>query len=332
LDLKSASLEDAIALVNEIGGRIENQNEEDEQLYVSTIDKTESEEDWPVRVFGMDCEMVRTSIGSELARITLIQFHEFDQDILETKTVLDALVKPDNTIIDYLEKHSGMTAKLLDPVKTRLPLVQAALRRFLRPNDILIGHSLENDLHATHYIHPNVIDTALVFRKSHGRSKFSLRHLSAFLLRKKIQSGSHCSEEDASAALELAIRRAWIGDSFYVPSGDERRSLLNGLNTDARVMCVGPADWLQAHITNTSNGIHALGYQHIKECEKAVLAWIKSPRKAQLVCSQLVVEKGASTSLGELLVCIEITIYLGPKTFEITQLSDKLVPFAFSTL
>jgi DNA polymerase III epsilon subunit-like protein len=304
LDPSAISLVDAKALVEKLGTRINNQNDEDDQPYIATISRHTMEEYLP-RVFGLDCEMVRTSAGSELARITLVQFENFQEDTVTTTTVLDALVKPDKTIIDYLTRHSGITPTLLEPVSIRLPQVQVAILRYLRPNDILIGHSLENDLKAAHYIHPNCIDTALIFRPSHKRTKFSLRHLSAFLLQKKIQSGSHCSEEDATTALELAIRMAWFGDSFYDPSGDERRSLFEGLK-DARIMCTGPATWLQAHITSHSNGIHALGYENINECKKAVLAWQKSPRKTHLIGSQLVIDKEGDgdgvTSLNDLLV------------------------------
>jgi DNA polymerase III epsilon subunit-like protein len=282
----SIPLEDAKALVDKIGFRVENQNEDDKQLYICTQPRTNSN-DTHARVFGMDCEMVRTSLGAELARVTLVQFEDFQEDSLKTKTVLDVLVKPDNPVQDYLTRHSGVTAKLLEPVSTRLTQVQATLANFLRPNDILVGHSLENDLLATHFIHPNVIDTALVFRPRHKRTKFSLRHLAAALLRKTIQSGSHCSEEDAVTALELAVRRAWLGDSFGLAGGDERKSLFEGLHSEATVVCIGPTPWLQCHVTNHANGIHALGYDSIPDCKKAMLAWVKGRRKAHLTWSHL---------------------------------------------
>lgn len=305
VDPNALSLEDAKALVEKLGTSIENQDAEDGQPYVASISRNAIEENHRPRVFGLDCEMVRTSVGAELARITLVQFEDFQEDVMTTTTVLDSLVKPERRIIDYLTKHSGITPSLLEPVSIRLPQVQVALLRYLRINDILVGHSLENDLKAARYIHPNVIDTALLFRPSHKRSKFSLRHLSAFLLRKKIQGGSHCSEEDARTALELAVQRAWFGDSFYVPSGDYRRSLLANLH-DARVMCTGPASWLNNHITNHSNGIHALGYEDIDECKKGVLAWQKSPRKTHLICCHLAIDskdKGdRKTALDTLLV------------------------------
>lgn len=291
IDLTSVSIEEAMDIVNKIGSRVKEQDEEDDQLYVATCANHESNLGQSPRVFGMDCEMVRTSAGSELARITLVQFQTFEDDKMTIMTVMDELVKPTNAVLDYLTKHSGMTPKLLEPVTTRLAQVQVALLRCLRPNDILIGHSLENDLKAVHLIHPRVIDTALLFRPSRKRVKFSLKHLSAYLLQKKIQTESHCSEEDASIALELAIRRAWHGESFHVPSGDERRSVLDGLSS-ARIMCTGPADWLHSHITNNSNGVHALGYEAIAESKKAILSWISSARKTDCIFSQMNVQEG----------------------------------------
>lgn len=298
IDISTISIEDANTLVKQIGFRIEEQDEDDDQPYVSTTTdiESQSEDDQAPRVFGMDCEMVRTSAGSELARITMVQFQSFQADdddddggaaTMTTTIVMDELVKPNKTVLDYLTRHSGMTPKLMEPVATRLAQIQVALLRFLRPNDILVGHSLENDLKATHVIHPRVIDTALLFRASNKRTKFSLKHLSAFLLQKKIQTGSHCSEEDASIALELTIRRAWFGESFQVPGGDERRSLFEGLSTaTARIMCAGPADWLRHVTDNHSSGVHALGYDGIAECKKAVLAWQASQRKTDFIYSQ----------------------------------------------
>lgn len=305
IDLNTISLDDATALVEKIGSRVEDQEDDDEQLYVST-DLAESND--PPRVFGMDCEMVRTSAGSELARITMVQFQSFENETMTTTTVLDELVKPNKTVLDYLTRHSGMTPELLEPVTTRLAQIQVALLKYLRPNDILVGHSLENDLKAAHLIHPRVIDTALLFRASNKRTKFSLKHLSAYLLQKNIQTGSHCSEEDASIALELVIRRAWFGESFRVPSGDDRQSLFEGLSA-ARIMCAGPADWLNSNIINNANGAHALGYEGIADCKKAVMAWQSSQRKTDFIYSQWKIEEDkkdeSMKELEDALVCIE---------------------------
>ena len=290
-DYDSIPIMDSKEFVSRCGFRIEHQKDEDMQLFISTkaagggiLDAPS-----PSRVFGMDCEMVLTSLGSELARITLVQLTSFENSQLETTTVLDALVKPENPVKDYLTRHSGITAELLDPVSTRLEQIQVALRQFLRPTDILVGHSLENDLMAAHYIHPRVIDTSLIFRHRNKRTKFSLRHMSASLLKKTIQRGSHCSKEDAEATLELAIRRAWLGDAFALPNTDERRSLLEKWNSDKemKMVCIGPSSWLQTHVTNQTTSAHALGCDSVAECKKALLAWTKGPRQSRLTWCQM---------------------------------------------
>ena len=297
--LASISLDEANSCVDSSGFRVIGQSELDKQLYLQTLDRKDHESS-EIRVFGLDCEMVMSSVGSELARISLIQLKSFHDDKLETITILDALVKPHNPVKDYLTRYSGITASLLEPVTTRLSQIQVALQRILRPSDILVGHSLENDLMAAHFIHPRVVDTSLIFRHGKKRTKFSLRHISAFLLKRTIQNGSHCSEEDAVAALELAVRRACQGDNFSLPNSDERRSILErwGNIKDMKMASIGPPEWLQAHFTNTANGIHALGCRSVAECRKAVLAWTKGSRKLHLAWSHISLVSGTEDSVA----------------------------------
>jgi hypothetical protein len=301
-------IDEAKALVERLGVRAVNQNEEDTQPYVITRSIRAEEDVFPARVFGIDCEMVQTSVGSELARITVVEFQDIIKDKVTTKTIMDALVKPYNTIKDYLTQHSGITPKLLEDVSTRLEQIQASLLTFLRPSDILIGHSLENDLRATHYIHRNIIDTALLFMPSNRRCKFSLRHLVAALLQRTIQTGSHCSEQDAVATLELAVNRAWQGDSFGI-MGQDRRSLLEIIPKDSRGVCLGPAPWLQAHITNHANGIHALSNDSISGCRNPMISYLTGSRKAQFILSRLNVddskEQDSIEALCSLLVSVD---------------------------
>lgn len=48
----------------------------------------------PVRLLAVDCEMCKTTEGTELTRISMVDF--------DGKTVLDELVKPATPIINYL--------------------------------------------------------------------------------------------------------------------------------------------------------------------------------------------------------------------------------------
>ena len=309
------SLEKAKAYVSTFGVRVEHQKVEDKNPYINTPSATSSmgtldheksdsipnKDELSVRVFGLDCEMVLTTIGSELARVTLVEFDEFVAPKTSSKTtvLLDCLVRPENRIVDYLTKHSGITHALLEPVTTRLEQVQCALASYLAPTDILIGHSLENDLRALHYIHPRIIDTSMIFRPSdqNRRFKFSLRHLSATLLKKPIQNGSHCSEEDAQTALDLALLKALKGDNLRVPGfGDnQKQSLLQQQFVKKSVAAfIGPNEWLKAHITKYPNNIHALNYDSPDDCKKAMLAWMRNSRKAHLIWSKI--ELGTESS------------------------------------
>lgn len=60
----------------------------------------------------------------------------------------DTLVKPYNRIVDHLTEFSGITAAMLKNVSKRLENVQQDLRRIIPPDCILVGQSLNADLHA----------------------------------------------------------------------------------------------------------------------------------------------------------------------------------------
>jgi hypothetical protein len=132
----------------------------------------------------------------------------------------------------------------------------------------------------------------------------ALRHLSATLLGKKIQSNhgenGHCSEEDAAAALSLAVRRAREGPSFRIKErGDDQFHLLE-IVQEGPLVCIGPSDWLQKHVTRFQSSAHALTCESVADSNcKAVSAWLRSPkRRAKLVWANLVgLPKGDNKSL-----------------------------------
>ncbi|XP_076004090.1 RNA exonuclease 5 [Genypterus blacodes] len=149
-------------------------------------------------LYGLDCEMCLTERGNELARVSLV-----DSD---GKCMLDELVKPQNRIINYLTRFSGITAAMLQPITTTLREVQVKLRKLLPRDAVLVGHSIDNDLIALKLNHPHVIDTSLLYRKEFGQ-KFKLKVLAETVLQRQIQTADrrgHNPTEDAVAALELA--------------------------------------------------------------------------------------------------------------------------------
>eukprot|EP00730_Choanoeca_flexa_P017746 TRINITY_DN8577_c1_g2_i1.p1 TRINITY_DN8577_c1_g2~~TRINITY_DN8577_c1_g2_i1.p1 ORF type:complete len:535 (+),score=122.25 TRINITY_DN8577_c1_g2_i1:80-1606(+) len=149
------------------------------------------------RVFAVDCEMVETRGGLELARVTVVGWDE--------KVVYDSLVQPSEPVIDYKTQYSGITAAMLTGVTTTLTDVRARLQQLIARDDILVGHSLENDLRALRVRHEHVVDTAVLLARE-GRYKQKLSHLARNHLQREIQQNvqGHDSAEDASAALQLA--------------------------------------------------------------------------------------------------------------------------------
>ncbi|XP_072172640.1 uncharacterized protein [Diadema setosum] len=167
--------------------------------YMKTIPKSPPRNGHP-GIYALDCEMCYTSKGLELTRVTIV-----DSDLEE---VYDTLVKPDNEVVDYNTRFSGITENDLKPVTTKLRGVQAVLLNLFSAHTILIGHSLESDLLALKLLHSTVVDTSVVFPHRRGPPfKRALKTLMAEFLKRLIQDdvGGHDSLEDAKSCMELMI-------------------------------------------------------------------------------------------------------------------------------
>ena len=54
-------------------------------------------------MYGLDCEMVYTGLGLELVKVTVVG--------VDGRLVYESLVMPENDIIDYNTRFSGITQK-----------------------------------------------------------------------------------------------------------------------------------------------------------------------------------------------------------------------------
>lgn len=153
-------------------------------------------------IIGIDCEMIKTTKGDEVARISAVN----DQG----ETVIDEFLRPLGEVEDYRTQVSGITPeKVSDSSLYTSNQAVEILQKVADQHTILVGHSLENDLRAMKIIHDRVIDTALIYnRDARYPNKPSLSKLYSHYINKDFRVESetkgHDSVEDAKAALELA--------------------------------------------------------------------------------------------------------------------------------
>ena len=163
-----------------------------------------------INVVGLDCEMV--GVGEEgresrLARISIVDN--------KGSTLLDEFVKPDEKVIDYRTKKSGIRKKDLVCAKN-FKTVKDAVSMILE-DKIIVGHGLDHDFEVMDCFPDDKIvrDTAQYFKfgKTPSLKSLVFRHLNEY-----IQKEEHNSLEDAFGAMKLYLRYRHMGLQFFPQS------------------------------------------------------------------------------------------------------------------
>lgn len=160
-------------------------------------------------LLAIDCEMCKTTKGTELTRLTLVDSNE--------QVLIDEYVRPKNPIVDYCTQYSGITVDIMDSTTNTLEDIQTLFLKYVPAEAILVGHSIENDLLALKILHHRIIDTAALYPHPKGLPfRSALRFLTSTYLNRAIQTGTdgHCSVEDAVATLQLVQLKIKHGPTF----------------------------------------------------------------------------------------------------------------------
>ncbi|XP_072157555.1 uncharacterized protein [Bemisia tabaci] len=165
-------------------------------------------------VYALDCEMVFTTKGRELARLTIID--------VKLRTVFDKLIKPKGALLDCITQWSGITEADLKTATVSFEEVQRYVKKLFNSKTILVGHGLENDLRSMKVLHDKIVDTSVVFPHKYApQMKESLQKLAEQFLQKLIQTGEetlgHSSEEDARTCMELMLMKIKEDCKQYAP-------------------------------------------------------------------------------------------------------------------
>ena len=197
-------------------------------------------------VIGIDCEMIKTSKGEEVARLSVVDKNG--------ELVLDEFFKPLGEVEDYRTKFSGITEELVMNREYTSDKSVDILAKVADSHTIIVGHSLENDLRALKVIHDKVIDTALIYNAdSKYPSKPPLAKLYSKYIKKPFrteQMGGHDSIEDAKASIELA-NYAMKSPVSEVRKGPEFPKFLETLTAFVSKMnLIGPGFFINFPVNN----------------------------------------------------------------------------------
>lgn len=158
----------------------------------------------------LDCEMVGVHGGSsEAIRLSAV-------DYLSGDVLVDSLIKPDQRIVSWRTKYSGVSPPMLASACARGDILRGwkgareELYKHIDSKTVLVGQSLQNDLRVLRMVHTRIIDSAILTKnlvEENCHRQWSLKTLCKELLNIEIQRGKfgHDSLEDAYASREIVI-------------------------------------------------------------------------------------------------------------------------------
>jgi len=149
-------------------------------------------------------------------------------DCLKEETVVDDHVLPQEQVVDFLTRFSGIVAEDLDLVRSRHRIISTRsaylqLRYILDQGCIFVGHGLKQDFSTVNLVVPpnQILDTVKIFHLP-GRRYVSLRFLANFVFGRDMQQDTHDSVEDARAAYELYCKALdWKKEGIWEKSLQE---------------------------------------------------------------------------------------------------------------
>ncbi|KAI3407797.1 hypothetical protein GPALN_014135 [Globodera pallida] len=154
------------------------------------------------KVYALDCEMVYTVWGPEVARLSVVD--------ITGELILDVIIRPEHRIVDCNTKFSGLNTDQVMAGECDLHEAQQRLFELVNTETVLVGHSLESDLRSMRLVHRRVVDTSVVYPHRMGPPyKRALKTLAAEIMQLIIQDdeSGHDSKEDALACMRIMLRK-----------------------------------------------------------------------------------------------------------------------------
>ena len=163
------------------------------------------------RAVIIDCEMAGVVGGmSEMILVRVV-------DYLTGETLMNTLVRPTKTVIDWRTRFSGVRpATMVDATVRGKTLngwreARAEIWKHIDADTVLVGHALQNDLDVLRMIHLHIVDSAIIARNAVGpvcSRQWGLKTLCYEFRGIEIQnhgkSGHDCLE-DTLAAREVTL-------------------------------------------------------------------------------------------------------------------------------